>query len=101
MAAMNAKAKQEAAAKREARLYTNGVQQQQQGKRPADSADAADAADGDGDGAADQPAAKQQRLDRPGRLDGATAAMVVGMQVSSSAESSASTHCVGLGSHQV
>lgn len=28
-----------------------------------------------------QPAAKQQRLERPGKLVGATAAMVVGMQV--------------------
>jgi hypothetical protein len=82
MAALNAKAKQEAAAKREARYDTRS--QQQQGKRPADSAGGAAAAAADGNGAAaEQPAAKQQRLDRPGRLDGATAGMVVAMQVGS------------------
>jgi hypothetical protein len=78
MASINAKAKQAAAAKREARS-ANGSQQQ--GKRPADAAGGEAAADGGDAAAAEQPAAKQQRLDRPGRLDGATAAMVVGMQV--------------------
>jgi hypothetical protein len=59
-------------------------QQQQQGQ--ANGADhkrkQGDASPGSKAAAAQQqPAAKQQRLERPGKLVGATAAMVVGMQV--------------------
>lgn len=81
-----AKAREQAAARQAARL--NGQQQadQQHGKRPGDAGQA---------GAAAEPAAKQQRLERPGRLDGASAAMVVGMQVGG-------TQCSGwlTGGHQ-
>lgn len=60
--------------------------QKSQAKRPAAAA-AADESPPVAAGAADnseggEPASKQQRLERPGRLQGATAAMVVASQVS-------------------
>lgn len=56
-------------------------QQKQQLKRPASADDMVAAPDDGNSKAGSEPVTKEQRLERPGRLQGATAAMIVGGQV--------------------